>query len=573
MGILQINQIAQHLEECFEEFIDKSDINQRKETERRRNILSRCLAAFAINVMTGADPSASGSSVIDGRKDNGIDAIYWNRLEKSIYIVQSKWTQEGKSTPDSSDIHKFLQGIKDLISSRMERFNEKLKEKKLDDQVSEALKDSQVRIFMILIHTSSQRISDEQRSLINDFLRDMNDSSDAFIFEEFDQRRIHSCIAQGVQSGPVNLEITLTDWGRESDPITSYYGKISAVDVASWYSQHRSNLFTSNIRIFLGKTEVNNGIIETLTESPQYMWYFNNGITALAQGIRKKVAPDRGIGQFECQNFRIINGAQTVGSIYSAYQQHGESISRANVQMRIISLEDCPEEFEKLVTRYNNTQNKIDSREFVALDPVQENLRIDLKISKIDYFYKSGEIDDDLSEKSFDLTEATIARACYQDDLSFTVKSKDKIGSLWEDIERSPYKQLFNKGLDALKLWKIVQILKVSNSALAVEKKSRQKREALIMTHGNRLILYCSYRILGSEICESNEELTTSQTDIVCSLTKEILQKLIETVNLCYPDAHLAYIFKNKEKCQDISDKVLTAEFVEKWRKDLDSRW
>ena len=80
-----------------------------------------------------------------------------------------------------------------------------------------------------------------------------------------------------------------------------------------------------------------------------------------------------------------MNGAQTVGSLSVASDRLNESVKLARVPFRVVSLREAPDGFESLITRTNNTQNRIDARNFVALDPEQERLRAEFAIDKIDY--------------------------------------------------------------------------------------------------------------------------------------------------------------------------------------------
>jgi len=218
--------------------------------------------------------------------------------------------------------------------------------------------------------------------------------------------------------------------------------------VADWWIDHSDRLFSSNIRFFLKDSDVNEGIFDTIKREPERFWYYNNGITALCSSIAKKPlgGSGRDTGIFECRDVKIVNGAQTVGSIARAYQSSPEQVEKAKIPIRFISLENCPEEFAIEITRFNNTQNRIDRREFVALDPEQERIKSEFQLEGITYVYKSGESIS--SEKGFDLNEATISRACKHNDVAFAVRAKDKISSLWENIEKSPYKILFNASVN-----------------------------------------------------------------------------------------------------------------------------
>ena len=84
----------------------------------------------------------------------------------------------------------------------------------------------------------------------------------------------------------------------------------------------------------------------------------------------------------------VVNGAQTVGTI-------GRTLavdeSPAFCQARVIVVDDLEALLGKRITRASNTQNKIDARNFVALDPEQERIRTELLIEKINYEYREGE--------------------------------------------------------------------------------------------------------------------------------------------------------------------------------------
>ncbi|PYR31209.1 MAG: hypothetical protein DMF90_26075 [Acidobacteria bacterium] len=73
----------------------------------------------------------------------------------------------------------------------------------------------------------------------------------------------------------------------------------------------------------------------------------------------------------------MVNGAQTVGTIAQVFGA-GDAIQGAKVPAKFISLGNCPDGFAADVTRAANTQNRIERRDFAALDPRQEELRIEL---------------------------------------------------------------------------------------------------------------------------------------------------------------------------------------------------
>ena len=167
------------------------------------------------------------------------------------------------------------------------------------------------------------------------------------------------------------------------EPFSAYYGLVSATEVADWWTRYYPKIFMPNIRSFLGETEINQSIVETLLSEPEKFWYFNNGITALCSKIRKKPlgGNTHETGVFECLDVSVVNGAQTVGAIATANAKLPDQVAKAAVLIRFISLESCPEDFAIRVTRTTNTQNRIDSRDFVSLDTEnQERIRTELQL-------------------------------------------------------------------------------------------------------------------------------------------------------------------------------------------------
>jgi hypothetical protein len=205
-------------------------------------------------------------------------------------------------------------------------------------------------------------------------------------------------------------------------------------------------------------------------------------------------ATDSGI--FECTGFSVVNGAQTVGSIYAAHSKDEKSVEKAMVAVRIIATADSPPTFGTEVTRCTNTQNAIAKRDFVALDPEQERIRQELHFDGIEYAYKAGATSSP-GPARFDLTEATVAQACAAGTVDTAVQAKREISRLWDDITKAPYRALFHSGVSGPDLWQKVLALRAVETALQSVSKKYSGREALICVHGNRFIAWPAMRALS----------------------------------------------------------------------------
>jgi hypothetical protein len=392
MSELHIRQIRAAIEQTTLPHIDLSDLAGRPANAITDAGLTRGLAAFVLSYIAEISPEESAGAVIDGFGDNGIDIVYYHASDRALYLLQSKWRHDGQGTIPLGDVQKFVKGFRDLINARWDRFNQKLKQQ--HDALESALNDAQTRIVLVVVYSGQDPLSQEASESLKDLLADINNPTEIVTLQVFRQADVYAAVSQGIAGAPINVDLALYEWGQVQEPYAALYGQISASDIAQWYATHQLRLFSPNIRMFLGSTDVNEGIVGTIESEPSGFWYFNNGITALCRNFRRKpIGGDgRAVGLFECEGMRIVNGAQTVGAISQAAIRNSQAVGQARVSIRVISLENCPNEFAGRVTRFNNTQNRIDRRDFVALDPTQERIRGELQLEGISYAYKSGDV-------------------------------------------------------------------------------------------------------------------------------------------------------------------------------------
>lgn len=367
MAQLHVRHIKQAVIKDFESLLDLTDLEEKSDSDRNDAILSRAQMAYVLSFYSGCDNEQAASSITDGYLDNGIDSIFYSRINQTLYFGQSKWKKNGNGSVDVGSVMKFLAGIDKVINSNYSRVNFKIKEKQAE--VEDALDNVNIKIVFILCYTGNDDVSDDVIEVLDSYAEKLNDSSNIFSYKIFKQQDIHNVISAGKKK-KIDLEVLLSHWGSVKSPYLSFYGQVAASDLAQWYKNHQESLFSPNIRMFLGSTEVNNSIMDTLKADPESFWYFNNGITALCDKIVKKAigGGTKEHAQFYCYGLSIVNGAQTVGSIASANQDVPEKVEQAIVPLRIISLENCPPELKVEITKKNNTQNKIEKRDFVSLD-------------------------------------------------------------------------------------------------------------------------------------------------------------------------------------------------------------
>lgn len=517
--------------------------------------MTRALSAYTISHFAQIENEVAASSVVDGGNDNGIDAVYYDEKSRLLYLIQSKWRHDGKSEPSNGDIKKFIGGVKDLFNQRFDVFNEKVNSKK--DTIVNSLNDPRTKCKLVIVYTGLN-FSDPSTRDINEFINEVNDASELVSVEIFNLIALHKSLIADSYGDTIDLNIHLTDWGTKKEPKIAFYGQVSGIEIAHWWKDYNQRLFAKNLRELLENSEINNEITKTIETDPDNFWYYNNGITIVSKSITKTIAggSTHSYGDFDCKDISIVNGAQTVGSIGKCLQNKGlkENLEKISVLIRLISLENSKEDFGKYITRNNNRQNEIKSRDLVALDPVQQRIKRELAIDGISYhIMRSSE--EKTTPNSFDVGESTIALACSMEDSSFAVQVKREIGILWEDIDKAPYKILFNPSVSGYYIWRCVQVQRNIDKEIDNLKNKTLNRENAIVVHGNRIISHLVFNELN---INNFKNLDFAFDEFIKTVNFEA--KVTSNYNLLIEQIHESFgdnvvipiLFKNNQKCKKL---------------------
>ena len=151
-----------------------------------------------------------------------------------------------------------------------------------------------------------------------------------------------------------------------------YIGVISGELLARIYETEGQDLIQKNVRSFLQAIgKVNKGIKVSLANEPQMFMAYNNGISTIAESIAVDEGRSSGdiVNITEITGWQIVNGGQTTASIYNAYKAK-LPLEQANVQIKlsVIKQKDRAEEIIHNISKYANSQNKINMSDFNAND-------------------------------------------------------------------------------------------------------------------------------------------------------------------------------------------------------------
>ena len=163
------------------------------------------------------------------------------------------------------------------------------------------------------------------------------------------------------------------------DDYKSYLAILSGKFLADTYLQYGSRLLEGNVRSFLSiRGKINKGIRRTILDTPDMFFTYNNGVAITATHIDTKKDPDGTLRIVRIKDMQIINGGQTTASVANALIQDNadENLKRLFIPAKITVLAEpsLADEVVPNISRYANSQNKVDEADFFSNHPYHVRL-------------------------------------------------------------------------------------------------------------------------------------------------------------------------------------------------------
>ena len=339
-------------------------------------------------------------SLCGEKSDKGIDAILIDEKAKIVFIIQAKYRQKiFKKLESRVDITDFaslsgkLTGGKDTFSTFIQSATPEVR-KKLEEARDRILKRKySLRLYYATLGKCSKDLEKEA-------IYSVRQSNCDAIFEIFTGKRILLLLSdyfEGVAPPVPSIELEM-EYGagmRINGPlqrydshtdIDSYVFSMSANAIADVFEKCGPRLFARNVRGFLGKSEINIGMEDTLKNQPEYFWYYNNGITIICD--MAEIRSTEGKDILHVENPQIINGQQTTRTLHNIVKDK----TKASVLIRVIRVPRADdkdrEHFENLVSTIvaaTNLQNAIRPSDLMSND--RRQIEIERAFRKQSYLY------------------------------------------------------------------------------------------------------------------------------------------------------------------------------------------
>ncbi|MBU4348183.1 AIPR family protein [Patescibacteria group bacterium] len=446
---------------------------------------SNALLLFALQLKLRIEDisTVASTSLTDGPDDKGADLVYIDSESRMAIIAQCYFAQKfGKREANAKKAAQLTQATVWLLGSREKDMPTCLESHARE--LHEAIKNNQIdNLYYLYVHNCGESKNVEKE------LKRVELTASTIIHSNYKQ--INSLDVRASEIGLETLEklyrsidtpilvdkkyslkidggyfIKQADW-------RAYITAISGDWLVSLFKEFRTDLFSANVRDYLGSRKsdknINENIKQTAVKNPEHFLVFNNGITILTHDF--KIEQEGKL--LKINGVAVINGAQTTGALGSL---NSRSLKKPIlVQVRFVVCKS--NKTLRSIVNYNNSQNRINAPDFRSNDSIQKRLVTEfLQLKSIQYLPRRGGSEDIIKRNPNMLPSVTAgqALAAFHGHPGIAYHQKTK---MWE--EDFLYSSFFNENTTAKHILFTYCLLKAiqdkKNNLLTIEKKGGLK--------------------------------------------------------------------------------------------------
>lgn len=555
-----IRQIKNVLDQDFALLVDMSDYERKQPEERQKALYSRSLAALAVRGLTGLDDEESTKCLIDGRDDHGIDAIAVSETAGKIWLIQSKWNGQGRAGLNQGEALKFLRGWRLLENREFDRFNQRIQD--MADRINSVLLDPHTRVHFVVALSGDGELHPDVSGVFDEVFNETNGFGLTLDLQVMGTQSLWEQIRAERAPEDVPITATMRQWIYVNTPVEMYQGIVSAEQVARWVGEAGNSLFHRNIRASLGTTDINAGILESLASDPEHFLFFHNGITVICRSLKTEFPGPRRPSEpviLTMNGASVVNGAQSVSTLHRALQDHPDALTEADISVHVICVDDLSSDLPSQITDTRNRQNRVEERDFVALDETQALIREDFGIIDKFYSYKRGE-PDPVPEQGCSVVEASLALACAHSNVKLAVRAKQNVDTLWERGAEGAYPMLFDGQPSASQIWGSVRLRRAVGDCLHQVGKDLRGRGSDVADRGDLLVTHLVFQSIDRKDMGAEEYDWAGPLSQAEHLVNSVFPRLLHHIDSEYgPDskASLTRTLSDPARCRKLIELVL----------------
>jgi hypothetical protein len=486
---------------------------------KSHNLLSDSFTWFLLGTLFDIDEDEIHESITDTAYvgnhsgfDRGIDAIVIidKNEKKEIHFLNIKYTDDNEKSKNnnfpSAEIDKLIAAIEDIFQLNIDGFKDC--NPVLKDRINEVIDiiKGDPSTYYCYIHFSSNFFNGLVVSEYDRFKNRMNRFRNLTIMQDTLSTISSSLLIQAktVVNGKVQYS---QDAGfiRTDGNSRALIFSINAICLLSLVADSEDirndpnfdklellkekgileDAFEMNIRKYQkNRNRINRNIINTvISDERQKVFYYNNGITMMCD---KFEYGDTKNTVLSIQNMQIVNGCQTVHSLFEAFLTDAEKLKNVDVLCRLYEINN--EDTYSKIAEFTNSQTPVTGRDLRSNDEIQRKLEAEFLALGYLYERKKFQYLTGDPNKIVDSEKVGQLLMAFNNDMPGEAKNMKAF------IFGKEYENLFTETLTAK------EILRISFLYNKIENK-RKKMEVKIKANESKyekyhFLIYASYYIL-----------------------------------------------------------------------------
>lgn len=310
-------------------------------------------------------------AICDRPNDRGIDGIFVDHTQETIYVLQGKIRQKESTLGDVS--------LRELAGTITQLSDEESVQALLDGGANEDLKRVLRRNNIKGLVSKGYMV---QGLFVCNLPLDAN--GEEFLRQEkalvvYDRKKIAKEFVdievEGGIEGDYEFDASYVEpiVLQTSDTATTFILPVQAIELAGMKGIDDGTLFSQNVRQSLGNTKVNKALMESVSNTSEHENFilYHNGVNILCENA--SIENER----LKIKNYVVVNGAQSISTFKKASEKLTENL---RVIAKIIQIKDPG--ISKKITVNSNNQNAIKPRDLKSTNEVQ--LRLKEEFSKVE---------------------------------------------------------------------------------------------------------------------------------------------------------------------------------------------
>ncbi len=354
---------------------DNQEIFTDNDNERNR---SKAFLLLGVAAYLDIDLMEAVQFLTDGGNDGGFDAAYIVEAQDSqlnVVLFQSKYSRklDKDSNFPANAVEKAVNTIK-CVFDPSTHIELNVQSRKKVEEIRSFILDGAIPYVTFVMLNNGLAWNQEGQNHINNAFAGQSQVR----FEHFSHIDIMRYINR---EQIINTQISLS--GKAIQENFNYkrvlLGRVSVMEVYKLMEEFGDSLLEKNIRRYLGKNVVNDGITETLldTDKRQNFFFFNNGAIMICKKFSFNALQEQN-WMVKTDDLQIINGGQTCKTIHQTVKENPNlDFSQTYLLVRLYEVEDTenPGIIQDIIYA-TNSQNPVDFRDLKSNDECQQILEI-----------------------------------------------------------------------------------------------------------------------------------------------------------------------------------------------------